>query len=558
LGVPNVLTFSAQSLIEPAALFAAFLALLLYLRSLEFGHPPARALAAGTALGLAILTKYDHGGMLALALGLAELVRARFRPLVFARAAGLLLGVALVLVALWFAHPAKLDSLADSLRHPFFGTPRTILLAFALTWFVENGSGLAFGLLAIASFFAFARRLRDPALRAVWIWAALSTAFYALRGRFHFRYNFVEAPIFPLMAAVMLPEWIERTATAPAERRWKRPRIALALVSAFVVLIAGALVARAPERAYGLLRAPFAWFHGLRADHWGMRLAPGEYVEYFAANYAELAVYLGSSLAALALGTLVLSVAADFAARRTDELQRVLASSSSLRAARTAVLLALAAALLPGFARLYVRLPQLVEWELECHPELNEVYDFVRENVPERGAVLLGGGWDQLTNNSLRWYLLTRPRPGKARARFDEIQVGGDMIGSAVFPPEPRVAWWIERLSRASASELPERLVLVEPGPDFRYHARFGPEVALYRAVVERRASHRSIARREFAELGCSVEILAREPESAPIEPPQELLARLHVAGAESSRVWVGEVRGWDLRDDALRHFMRR
>ena len=79
LASPNVLTFSAQSLTESAALFFCFLALLAYVRSLERGHPRGRALAAGAALAVAMLTKYDHGGLLALCLGLYELGRHRFR-----------------------------------------------------------------------------------------------------------------------------------------------------------------------------------------------------------------------------------------------------------------------------------------------------------------------------------------------------------------------------------------------------------------------------------------------------------------------------------------------
>src|SRR5262245_18180280 len=47
LASPYLLTFSAQSLTEPASLFFTFLALLLYLRSLEREHPPGRAALAG-------------------------------------------------------------------------------------------------------------------------------------------------------------------------------------------------------------------------------------------------------------------------------------------------------------------------------------------------------------------------------------------------------------------------------------------------------------------------------------------------------------------------------
>ena len=559
LGAPNLLTFSAQCLIETLTLCACFLALFLYLRSLERGHPPGRALLAGAALGIALLTKYDHGGMLALSLGLAELVRVRFRPLaLLSSGAALLLGVALLVLVLWFAHPAKLEALKDSLAHPFYGTPRTILIDFVLTWFVEYGASLAGGLLALAAFIALARRLGEPAVRAVWIWALVSTVFYALRGRFHFRYNLVEAPIFLLLASVAIPDWVERAAgvlAAPWTRRRFRFGVACAIASA-IGLGVGRSAMISPSSAYALLALPLEILYRLRADHFGMQLAPDDYVAYFAEHYAELARFLGGSLAALSLAVLILSLV------RWDR-RRL-----PLRAARAGVWCALALAALPGAVWLYRRLPELVEWELECDPELNEVYAFVGANVPQSGTeeepvtVLLGGGWDQLTNNSLRWYLIAGARD--PRPRYGELDVTGDMIGSVVFPPEPRIAWWVERLASAPAPELPERIVLVEPGPDFRYHTRFGPEVALYRAVIEARGSHDSLARRAFPQLGCTVQVLARRQDSAPIEPPYELMHELGVVGrehereSESSRVWVGTARGWDVRDDALRHFVKR
>src|SRR5262245_23667781 len=80
LAAPNLLTFSAQCLIGTAVLFACFLALLAYLWSLDRDHPPGRAVLAGLALAAAILTKYDHGGVLAASLGLCELLRVRCSP----------------------------------------------------------------------------------------------------------------------------------------------------------------------------------------------------------------------------------------------------------------------------------------------------------------------------------------------------------------------------------------------------------------------------------------------------------------------------------------------
>ncbi len=546
LSAPNLLTFSTQCLIEPAALFTCFLALFLYLRSLEARHASRPALLAGAGLALAVLTKYDHGGWLAFSLGSAELLRARGSPLALLRSgAGRLFGSALAIVVLWFAHPDKRVALGDSLRHPFYGTPRTVLLDFVLTWFTEYGASLAAGGLALAAFFALARRLREPGLRAVWLWACLGAVFYGLRGRFHFRYNFVEAPIFLLLAGVAIPGWLERIASAlaapPMARRF---RIALGGAIAGVLgLGAGLQAARSPASAYELLRGPFAWFHGLRADHWGLRLEPGFYIDHFVEHYAGLAANLGSGLAAASLGLLLL--AALRGARRP--LQPL--------AAKAAVGCVLAVATLPGVVRLYRHLPAMVEWELECHPELNEVYEFIRQNGPNGGTTLLGGGWDQLANNSLRWYLITR---GEPRPRFDDVRVAGDMIGSVVFPPEPRIAWWAERLATAPAQELPERVVLVEPLERFLYHAPFGPEVEIYRALIEARRSHRSIARRRFPALDCTVEVFVREGASAPLAPPLALLRERGVVGSSiSARRWVGEG-GWEIRDDSLRHFARR
>ena len=67
---------------------------------------------------MAILTKSDHGGVLALCLGLAALTRVRFRVIGLARSGGgLLLGCALVPTLLWFAHPDKLAALDKLCRH---------------------------------------------------------------------------------------------------------------------------------------------------------------------------------------------------------------------------------------------------------------------------------------------------------------------------------------------------------------------------------------------------------------------------------------------------------
>ena len=146
---------------------------------------------------------------------------------------------------------------------------------------------------------------------------------------------------------------------------------------------------------------------------------------------------------------------------------------------------ALAAATLPGALRLYGDLREMVEWELECHPELNDVHAFINEHCPPPGTVLLGGGWDQLTNNGVRWYRITRAQgtvPG-----YDDVPVVGDMIGSLVFPPEPRIRHWAQVLGETGLLALPDRVVLVEPDPEtFLYRTRMGPEVAIYRDIPGR------------------------------------------------------------------------
>lgn len=554
LAAPNVLTFSAQCLIEPAVLFTCSAALLLYLRSLEKEHPPLRASLAGLALGLAALTKYDHGGFLALALAAAELLRVRFSLVRLVRSgAALLFGITGILVVLWFAHPDKLAALRDSAEHPFYGSPRTILMDFALTWVIEYGSSVAVGLLAILAFVALRTRLREPALRAVWIWALVSCAFYAVRGRYHFRYNFVEAPIFLLLLAVALPEWIERWS---ARLAGARPREATGtLLGLWVFGAAGAwawlLVAVGPEALFEALRAPLAWFHGLRADHWGLTLAPDRYIDELARDYLAFARWLALSLAACCAALFVVG-AAGLAWRHVP------AGPGSTRRLLWA---AIGVAALPGAVQLHAGLRTSVEWELECHPALNEVYAFVSANVEPGQTILLGGGWDQLPNNSLRWYLATRGR-GEGRS-LENQPVVGDMIGSVVFPPEPRIAYWAGLLSGAPHAGLPERVVLVEPDEQsFRYQCRFGDDAGLYEKLLASRSSHAEIARRSFAELGCTVRVLARAEQSEAPLSPESRVNLVHELSTNPAFAWgqrrVGLDGGWIMRDESLRHFVRR
>jgi hypothetical protein len=561
LAAPNLLTFSAQSLTEGAALFFALLAFLAYLRSLEAGHPRGRALVTGLALGAAALAKYDHGGFEIACLCLCELLRARFRPrALLASGAAWIFGPAILLIGLWFAHPDKLDALRDSLAHPFYGTPRSALLDLALTGVVEYGSSLATAALALAAFFALRRRLGEPHLRAAWLWCGCALVFYALRGRFHFRYNFVEAPLFLLLLAAALPEGVDRLAAvlvAPRSRRRERGWTLLWVGSA-ALLGFGLLVCARPAALFDATRAPLDWLWGLRDDHWGMQLEPRAHIDRLAADYASFAVFLGGSLAALGLAVFLLATTALAGAVRP----------LARRGARIAIGIALLVALSPGAIALYDDLRERVEWELEGHPELNDVHAFVAVHAPPRATILLGGAWDQLPNNALRWYLTTSPaaRPASTAPRplLGDRSVVGDMIGSVVFPPEPRIAYWAERLALAPAAELPELVVLIVPGPRFLYHALMGPEAAVYRSVLDQRGSHAVIAERHFPTLDCVVTILARTPGSKPIAAHSELLRSHGIdpvdprrPGQPSSRAWAGE-HGWIVRDEALRYFVRR
>jgi hypothetical protein len=552
LSSPNQLTFSAQSLVASAAVFFCFLALLAYLRSLEQDHPRGRALLAGFLLGIAILTKYDHGGILALCLGISELWRVRFRARALWRGgAPLLFAVAGAMVLAWFAHPDKLVSLLDSVRHPFLGSPRTIFLDFFLTWIVEYAPGLAAGVLAFGSGIALRKRLADPAIRAVWIWAVFSAVFYVLRGRYHFRYNIVEAPIFLLMLAVVLPEWVRSGGARladPAMPRRTAVGLALWLVGAIGVIV-GIGAALAPDALFDLLRTPAYWFWNLREGHWGMQRPASEYVDYYAAHYADFVVWFGGSLASTSIGIFVVGAA--------TLLWRYLPATR--RHATVMVSAALVVAIVPGAVQLHSRLAGMVDWELEGHPELAQLHAFIIEHAPPGQVVLLGGGWDQLTNNSLRWYRASRSRG--ARPPLGAVEVTGDMIGSVVIPPKRRIAWWAKRLAGAPADELPRRIVLVEPGPRFLYRALIGPEVAIYEEIVGRRGSFEELADGFFPALDCHVRILRREGHPPPVEPPWERMEAvgLIVDGSWNPclRVWVGEG-GWLLHDDSLRHYIAR
>lgn len=549
---PNQLTFSAQSLVASTSVFFCFLALLTFLRSQERDHPRGRAIIAGVVLGLAILAKYDHGGVLALCLGVTELARVRFDPrALFRTGAGLLFLIAGGMVVVWFAHPDKLAALHDSIQHPFLGSPRTIFLDFLLTWIVEYAPGLAVGALAFVAAVVLRKRLAEPALRAVWIWAIFAALFYALRGRYHFRYNIVEAPIFLLLLAVVLPGWIRRLSAHcadPALRRRTVTGLLLWFVGA-VGLIAGIAAALAPDLIFDLARGPAEWLWSLREDHWGLRREPQHYVDHYATYYADFVAWFGGSLASSAIGLFVIGA--------TILMARYL--TVTRRQTTLMVSAAFLIAIVPGAVQLHSRLPGMVDWELEGHPELGRVHAFIAENAPPGTTVLLAGGWDQLTNNSLRWYRATDPR--RSRVPLAAVDVTGDMIGSVVFPPKFRILWWATQLATAPAADLPRRLVLIEPGPYFLYHTQFGPEVAIYDEIINRRGSYQALAEGTFPSLDCRVRVLRREGHPPPVELPRASMEAVsllpELSGTPCVRTWVGDG-GWSLRDESLRHYVAR
>jgi hypothetical protein len=454
------------------------------------------------------------------------------------------------MIALWFFTGDKLDSLKDSIAHPFAGSGRLVLLDFFLTWVLEYGSSIAMGGLLVLALCTAWRRA-EPGLRAVWIWAVLTTLFLGLKSRFHFRYNLVEAPAAALLAAVMLPAWVERVARS-LRAPWPAWRCFATAALGAVALAAGAAAALAPGALFEAARAPFAWLYGLRADHFGLSLAPDAYVDYFAREQRALLVHLGGSLSMLGLGLAVLGAAALLLRAQAGE--RPLAAR--------AVWAALAVALVPGAVRLYARLPGMIEWELECHPQTRAAQDYVASIVRARPLpvrILLGGGWDQLTNNSLRWYLLTR---GGLGARFGEVRVEDDMIGSLVFPPEPRIRYWATVLATAPAGELPEHVVLIHPDPErFLYRVRVGPEVAIYSELLAERGGYELAGEAFFPILQARVEVWRRAGEPGPpLSDAEAVLARHGIAPdtpGYGARALIGED-GWTIPDESPRHFQRR
>jgi len=506
LTAPSVIKFTPQALTEACTLFWCLLALLAYVRFVERPDRRKGAVLAGTALATAILTKYDHGLLLIVCLGAAELVRFRGRVQRVVTTPSLwVFLIPTVTLALWLAHPAKLQAFLDTLEHPAYGSWRVIAAEFAGNWVYETTS--SFGALAlIAATFAFAwTRLSDARLRGVWMYALLSALLLTLRARFHFRYNLIEVPAFFALAGALAPAAFDAAAswmTATAARKRHLLGLALGLAGALLLTFAW-LAVEQPQRIGALLRGVLSAILGDTPGRFGLSRTAAEYAQELQASLAGATKLCGVS--ALTSGAALLGLGAWCAfasARTTRELHhRVLTAVALL-------------AILPGAAAFWARAQGAVRWEWEATPKLQELIAKVADQVPVPGKVLLGGGWDQLANNTLRWYLLTRdltPRPA-----FDDVQVVGDMIGSLVLPEAPRIEWWARTLREAPVELLPECVVLLDWREDFLYHEEIGPEVPLYRAILEQRPAYELAERAPFDELGLDLEVWRRRSKEVP------------------------------------------
>jgi hypothetical protein len=533
---PNLLTFGNQALIESTSLAACWLALLAWLWSLESAHAPRRALVAGLALGLSFLAKYDHGLLLVAVLGISELLRARFHPLRLMRSgASIAFGVFGLVAAAWLGHPDKLAAFLDAVRHPFYGSPRLIALNLAATWFFEHSSSAWIGLLLMLTPLLALSDVRDERRRVLWLYATLSFVLLASRARFLFRYDYSEAPAFLVLAAVHLPRWIGAVSRGFYRRAlvW---RTALA-----GTLLAGLLGFE------GLFRPAVEWcveraFRALYAavpSHLGLSLAPEAYLTALFAGLRRAWPLLGppASLGAFAL-LLFFFLPGLHGARATPIVPRAFVWAGFW------------SALLIGLGFLLARLPWMVAWELEGPRELGELTRTIAAQTPQRATVLLGGGWDQYANNTLRWYLLAQSHRA---ARFDDVRVEGDMIGSIVLPEEPRIAWWTNRLATAPWDELPERVVLVDAHDDFRYAIPRGAEVELYRDALQRRGGWQLLETRELPWLGASLEIYARSDRSDRDIATPPIAGWSELAPGAVPRPRAVGVNGWSVKDDSWR-----
>jgi Dolichyl-phosphate-mannose-protein mannosyltransferase len=540
LTAPNVITFTPQALTEPCTLFWCLLALLAYVHFVEQPDVRRRAVLAGAALATAILTKYDHGLLLIVCLGAAELVRfgGRAHRMLVSPSLWVFLIPAVVL-GLWLAHPAKLQAFLDTLEHPAYGTWRVIVAEFAGSWVYESSS--SFGALAlIAATFAFARtRLSDARLRAVWMYALLSAVLLTLRARFHFRYNLIELTAFFALAGAMTPAAFESAARWMADcAARKRHLLGLVLgLAGTLVLSLAWLAIDQPQRVGALLRGVLSAILGDTPGRFGLSRPAVEYAQSLQDALAGATKLCGVS--AITLGAALLALGAWSA----------MASAGTARGLHHRVLSTVTLlAILPGAAAFWARAQGAVRWEWEATPALHELIAKVADQVPVPGKVLLGGGWDQLANNTLRWYLLTREL--KPRPSFDDVQVVGDMIGSLVLPEAPRIEWWARELREAPVAECPERVVLLDWRDDFLYREDIGPEVPLYRAILEQRRCYELAERVPFDELGLDLEVWRRRSESVPplLEPKGAAAAS---GTSPQKRATVGR---WSISDRSWRH----
>ena len=542
LSAPNLITFAPQSLIAACAVFWCYLALLGYVRFVDRPDSLRRGLLAGALLAVAILTKYDHGLLLMACLGVAELVRFRWRPLaLMATPALALFAIPTAAFGFWICHPDKLHAFLDSLGHPAYGATRVIGLNFLASWFLEYTSSVVVVGLALAAWITGLRRWRDPAIRGVWLYATLSMVILVSRARFQFRYNIVEAPALLLLVAAFLPGWTRelsrRIASADVRNRVRAGIVPA--VSGLILLSLLFVVDRRPEVLRGTLTSLFDGVRGLRDDSWGFGRPTEAYVGEMIAGLTGTSALIGGSVLAGAIALLGLGV--------WLLLPRSLAARDPAWH-RPALLAALAMAVLPGSVLFWARAPDAIRWEYECSPRLAPMLELAASEIPAESTVLLGGGWDQLTNNTLRWYLLT-DRP-EAASSYGDLQVVGDMIGSLVLPEQPRIEYWCEVLAHGDAADLPDRLVLIEPGESFLYRTPLGPEVPRYRAILRLRPAYEPVVRRDFEELDCRMEVFARVAD-VPDPLPRPLDVPTTVPGNPPTFVGLD---GWDVRDDAWRH----
>jgi len=541
LSAPNVITFTPQALTEPCTLFWCLLALYAYVRFVETPQAGRRAVLTGTALAVCVLTKYDHGILLGVCLGVAELVRLRGRVDQLLKSPALwVFAIPVLTLGLWLAHPDKLQAFRDTLAHPAYGTWRVIAAEFLGSWIYEYTSSLgALALIGVTFVLAW-RRLDDPRLRAVWIYAALSALLLTLRARFHFRYNLIEVPVFFVLAGALAPDalwrlagWMASAAPPGLRRTAVLGSIGGALTLGFTWIAVGQ-----PGLVQRFLRALLGPLLGDTPGRFGLSRSAEEYALELQAGLQGYLSLCGISV--LTLGAALLGLAA----------WAGLASLGHLPRARhlRALLVTLGLATLPGTADFWSRADAAVRWEWEGTPELQGLMAKVAQDTPLPATVLLGGGWDQLTNNTLRWYLLTRHL--KPRPAYDDVQVVGDMIGSLVLGEAPRIAWWARVLREEPIARLPERVVLLDWREDFLYEEDLGPEVALYRAILEQREAYERRTSTAFDGLGLGLEVWTRR--AAQVPPLSEPRGAAASSGTDpSQRSTTGR---WSISDRSWRH----